>query len=374
MNSINIIDAVKKSGLVLAGCALLCPAAFGEVMDGTAATVNGKPVFQSEYNRNVDAIKEQYQRFMPEFFQQPDANEQIEKKVLEQMVDDILLQQYAEKMKLKVRDRELDNGVAEVKKSKFSVDENGKPRDDSEVDALFAKALNKESLTLEQFRDRLRKQLLVRKVIEEVVRPKVAAPTDKDIQACFDKIKFIVKGDTSVVKGMSEEDAQDLITLGQRFKDMTAERVRVRHLLVKVDPGASMADKSKALEKAQGFKKQLDKGDDFAELARKSSDDPESAARGGDIGFVVKGMFPALPEFENKAFSLGVGETSDPFETKFGYHIMRVEEKKAAQGLSYDDAKEDIGTFLMNQQLQKELLKLVKDLRDKADISYAAKK
>jgi parvulin-like peptidyl-prolyl isomerase len=86
----------------------------------------------------------------------------------------------------------------------------------------------------------------------------------------------------------------------------------------------------------QDIKKKLENGEDFAELAKKYSDDPGSKNKGGDLGFFTKGRM--VPEFESAAFSLKPGELSDPVKTDFGYHLIEVQEKKAGSSPDKTDA------------------------------------
>ena len=367
MTSINR-KRVFSTAAVVAICA---SAVSAKVMEDTAAVVNGQPILMSEYGKNKESILEQYKKNIPDFFQQKDAVAQLEQKVLDQMIDDALLFQQAEKMKIKIRERELETGIKEIKK-RFQVDESGKPLNEDEAENIFQRELRKEGVGMEQFRERIKRQLMIRKAIEETVRPRIQAPEDKEVRSYFEKINYLVKGDTSSLAGMADEDAQDLLGLSQRFKDLVSERIRVRHILIKVDEKASIVDKSAQLKKAQDIKKALDADGDFAELAKKNSDDAESAQRGGDIGFIIRGWM--VPEFEKAAFALGVGETCEPVETKFGFHIIRVEEKKAAQKLNYDEVKEDLAQYVGGRQMQKELLALIKDLRSKASIQITAQK
>lgn len=336
-----------------------------DVLNKIIAKVNGEPIMLSEYNRNRDTIIEQYRNAMPDFFKQKDAKEQLEKKVLDQMIDDVLLKQKAENMKIKVFERDIDNGVTEIKK-RFQVDETGKRLNDTESETLFINELKKENFTMAQFREKLRKQIMIRKFIDETVRPKVRLPTDEQVNEFFKKIKFIINGDTSTIKDMDEENAQDITIIAQKFKEITGERIRARHILFKVEDNANMVEKNKVLKKAQGVKKEIDSGTDFEELAQKYSDDKESAQKGGDLGYIVKGWM--LPEFESKAFSINVGEVSEPVETKFGYHIIKIEEKRAAQKLKLENVRDEIEQYLVNSEFRKELLKLVKELKTTAKI------
>lgn len=106
----------------------------------------------------------------------------------------------------------------------------------------------------------------------------------------------------------------------------TPEMVRARHILIKVDKSASNDDKAKARSKAEDILKRIKAGEDFAKLASEFSEDPGSKNKGGDLGFSPKGRM--VPDFEKVAFSLKPGEVSDIVETPFGFHIIKVEEKK----------------------------------------------
>lgn len=111
------------------------------------------------------------------------------------------------------------------------------------------------------------------------------------------------------------------------------EGLKARHILIRVAgapmpaaPGKKELTDEEALAKATAIKKQLDGGADFAELAKKESDDTQSGAQGGDLGSFKKGMM--VPPFEQAAFALPVGKISDPVKTPFGYHIIRVDAKE----------------------------------------------
>jgi len=159
---------------------------------------------------------------------------------------------------------------------------------------------------------------------------------------------------------------QDLLAVAARFREATAERVHLRHILFKVKEGAAPEEKKAALTKAQDVRKQLDGGLDFDEAAAKYSEDQESAKRGGDLGYVVKGMLP--PEMEAPAFKLQVGENSQPVDSKFGWHILRVEEKRAPQKLRFETVQPDLEQVLSQNAFAAELGAYLKDLRKEAKV------
>ncbi len=114
------------------------------------------------------------------------------------------------------------------------------------------------------------------------------------------------------------------------------ERVRVRHILIKTQ-GKPKDEAAKLKAKAEDILQQLRHGADFAELAKKNSEDPASAAKGGEYGWMVRGQ--TVPAFEKVAFSLKPGELSGLVETEYGYHIIQVEDKQPAHTQSFEDVK-----------------------------------
>ncbi|HAH08084.1 MAG TPA: hypothetical protein DCM05_16430 [Elusimicrobia bacterium] len=360
----------SKAVLLAAAAAFLALSAGAKVLEDVVARVNGKPLLLSEYNKNVRSVLDNYQRSMPQLLREEEVQKEIRKKVLDQMIDDELLAQDGEKSAIKITERELTRGIEEIQERSFRVDEmTGKRRSDFEVKKSLADELEREGLSEEQFRERIRRQILMRKVVEEKVRPLVKEPDEKKVQAAFDKLKTVASGSTDVVKGMSEDVAQAYIAFGTRLRDLTSERVRVSHILVKVSAAGaapSMMERNQALKRAEALKKKIADGADFGEVAAKESDDIESAPRGGDLGFILKGWMP--PEFENAAFTLPVGEVSEPVETKFGCHLIRVQEKKAKESLLLEKAKDDVVKFLGGIESQVELQNYVKKLRSAATI------
>jgi peptidyl-prolyl cis-trans isomerase D len=110
----------------------------------------------------------------------------------------------------------------------------------------------------------------------------------------------------------------------------------VRHILIKTQ-GKPKEEAPKLKAKAEDLLKQLKGGADFAELAKKNSEDTGSAEKGGELGWIVKGQ--TVPNFEKAAFSLGPGTLSGIIETEYGYHILQIEEKQTAHTQTFEEAK-----------------------------------
>jgi peptidyl-prolyl cis-trans isomerase C len=121
----------------------------------------------------------------------------------------------------------------------------------------------------------------------------------------------------------------------------TPESIRVRHILIKAAaPTASEEEKKAVKAKAEGVLERLKKGEDFAKVASEVSDDPGTKDKGGDLDFFPKGTM--IPAFEEAAFALKTGELSGVVETEYGYHIIKMEEKKEAVLEPYDKIKDKV--------------------------------
>ncbi len=119
-----------------------------------------------------------------------------------------------------------------------------------------------------------------------------------------------------------------------------AEQVQASHILVNEE------------KTAEEVKKKLDDGGDFAELAKEYSTDTSNAESGGELGYFGKGEM--VTEFDDKAFSMKKGELSEPVKTEFGYHIIKVTDKKEAKEAVLADHKDEIKDILFDQALQTE--------------------
>jgi peptidyl-prolyl cis-trans isomerase D len=139
----------------------------------------------------------------------------------------------------------------------------------------------------------------------------------------------------------------------------TPERVHVRHILLKTtDKPKEEIPKIRA--RAEELLKQIRAGADFAELARKNSEDPGSAEKGGDLGWIVRGQ--TVPAFENTSFSLKPKEISDIVTTEYGFHIIQVLEKEPARLKPFEEVKAELARDLKRQRV----FELMQNLADQA--------
>jgi peptidyl-prolyl cis-trans isomerase C len=125
------------------------------------------------------------------------------------------------------------------------------------------------------------------------------------------------------------------------------EQVHARHILMTTGAGATEATKSTALTKATAARERALAGEDFATLATEVSEGP-SAPSGGDLGFFARQQMVA--PFADAAFALEVGGISEIVETQFGYHVIKVEEKRPAATMSLDEVREPLADMMRQNQ------------------------
>ncbi len=131
----------------------------------------------------------------------------------------------------------------------------------------------------------------------------------------------------------------------------TPEERRASHILISAEKSLAAADRAKAKAKAEELLAEVQKNPDaFAELAMKNSQDPESAVKGGDLDFFGRGAM--VKPFEDAAYTLKVGETSGVVESDFGFHIIRVNDKRGGDKRSFEDARSEIETEIRLQLAQ----------------------
>jgi peptidyl-prolyl cis-trans isomerase D len=127
------------------------------------------------------------------------------------------------------------------------------------------------------------------------------------------------------------------------------EQVRARHVLIRVGPDASPDAIAEAEAEARAALERLQAGEDFAALAAELSDDVGSKAAGGDLGFFRRGQM--VKSFEDVAFARAPGELGEPVRSDFGFHVIRVEEKRPAQLRSYEEAREELAGEILGREM-----------------------
>lgn len=314
---------MRKLGLALAVSWPLVAGA--ELVDRVAAVVNNQVIAWSEVEQRAAP---ELQRVAAERdpARRGKLREQVMRAAVEQLVGDKLLDVEVREFNIDVTDAELDVALEDVR------------RQNNREPEQFVQLLAEEGYTLESYKAFMRKHLARLKLVNLKVRSRVKV-SDEDLRAEY-----------------------------ARFSRMEGEdpEVHARHILVKVDPGAPAEKVKAAEEKAQALAAEARRpGVDFVELAKAKSEGP-SASDGGDLGFFKRGMM--VPEFDKVAFALQPGEVSDPVRTRFGFHVIRVDERRAAEVAPFEDVRDQLRERLLRGQMEKYTAQYVQELKQKASV------
>jgi peptidyl-prolyl cis-trans isomerase SurA len=297
--------------------------AWAELVDRVAAVVNKDIIALSEVEARAAGDLQRI-RQEPDAKKRNDLRLEVLTRARDALIGEKLMEAQLRELNIDVSDAEVELGIEDVKKQ-------------NNIDGeQFEKLLMNEGYTMTSYKQFMKKHLARLKLINLKVRSKVKV-SDEDVKAEYAKISKL-----------ESEDAE----------------VHARHILVQVSPKATPEQVEAARVKATNLAAEARKpGIDFADLAKKKSEGP-SAADGGDLGFFRRGVM--VPEFERAAFSLPVGGVSDPIRTKFGWHVIKVEERRALAAKGFDDLKDQIRNRLLQMQLEKYTDQYVQELRAQA--------
>lgn len=166
---------------------------------------------------------------------------------------------------------------------------------------------------------------------------------------------------TSVAKDAQTEAAMHKVYDEAVTKVPDEQEVRARHILFRAAAGDEKASKA-AEDKAKAVEARLAKGEDFAKIANELTEDPSGKTNGGDLGYFTKEQM--VPEFANVAFTLDKGKVSAPVKTQFGWHVIKVEDKRVKPKPTYEQVKPQLEQFVV----RKAQAELVQKLRADAKI------
>lgn len=286
------------------------------------AIVNGEKIPQEELNHKLTLIKQRAASAGQQLDEQRLAN--LKEDIVNNMVEKELLYQKSQDLGITVDTETIDSQMQQFKQQ--FPDEN-----------QYKEQLSALGYTEELLRGEIEKNMAIQQLIEQEIAANVSI-SDEELKAYY-------------------EENPD------QFE--TPEQVKARHILIKTDEEADEAEKQAAKEKIQEIAKRLDNGEKFSEVAKEESECP-SSERGGDLGYFSQGQM--VKPFEEAAFSLAVGDVSDIVETRFGYHLIKAEDKKAADKKSFDEVKENLKEQLEQQKIKGKLPSYVENLKEDSDI------
>lgn len=286
------------------------------------AKVNDVKISQADMDRKFDLIRERYASMGVPLDESKIA--EFRENILSSLIDQEVLFQEAKAQGIVIDPEAVKQALDDFKKQ-------------FETEADFEKQIESMNYTEDVILSQIRESKIIEKYIEDTVMPTITV-TDADVKTYFDEHP-------------------------EEFE--MPERVHASHILLKVEPNASDASKAETRKEIEKIKTRLDEGEDFAKLAKDRSDCP-SKEKGGDLGFFARGQM--VKPFEDTAFSQEPGTISDVVETRFGYHLIQVQEKEAATKLAYDDIKDRLVEKLQQEKFKEMFPDYIESLKEKYTI------
>jgi peptidyl-prolyl cis-trans isomerase D len=352
--------------------------------DPTVATVNGQVISRAEYEQMYERASENLRRSNPDLPPAQLRSPEFKQLVLGQLISEKLLLGEAEKLGIRASDQEVAQGIASVATFK---DANG-----SFDKQRYLAALRDIRMTPAEFEASYRRDLTMQRVKDAVAASADVSeaqarqifnwigervrldyievlPTDfrKDVKVGEAEIEAYYKANQDRFQIPAQVTLRTLAFTPAylaKFQTVTddeiaeyyaankdamqePEQIHARHILVTVKDSDSEAGRKKAKERIDKLYKEARAGANFAKLAEANSDGP-SAPNGGDLGWFGKGAM--VPDFEQTAFALDKGEVSEPVKTRFGWHIIKVEDKKEGTAKPLEQAKDEIKNRLAEEK------------------------
>lgn len=294
-------------------------------LQGIVARVNGAEIREIELRRAKKIIVSG----QPGLQVPPERQKEFDQQALTQLVSTELLYQAGQKLAVKDLDKRVDEKLAESK-ARFANKED------------FAKAIKALDMDESELREYTRRDLVISNFIDQEIVARIKIGEEESRKFYDQNLDKFTRGET----------------------------VRASHILFGLDPKATVEEKKQAREKAEKLRKELAGGADFAALAKANSICPSSSL-GGDLGHFGKGQM--VPSFEQAAFALKPGELSDVVETQFGYHIIKVTERKGAETTPFKDVRARIEEYLKGQKVSAAVNDFLAEARKGAKVEILLK-
>jgi peptidyl-prolyl cis-trans isomerase D len=341
---------------------------------GTAAIVNGKVISTFDLQEQIRQSEAQNPQDISKL---PAAQRQQQlDRMRRETLDQLVRYEFQYQMAVANGILPIPEAVGELITSASAFQENGQFQRD-----LYFRFLSSRKLSAAEFEDRVGKDIVNNNFrslfMASWKSPSVMQKLNNELQETKLNIEFVKIDEDNFKVQIDNKDIQDYLVNEENLKKVKARydtnieqysspvEVKARHILIS-------GNDDKSLAKIKDIQKQIP-GKDFAELAKTYSEDPGSKANNGDLGFFGKGRM--VKEFEDVAFSLPVGTVSGPVKSSFGYHLIKVEERRGGEKKPFEDIKVQLAKeMLEGSQKESFLVELSAALKEKKNIDSLIKK
>ncbi len=329
---------------------------------GTAASVNGQIVSIAEFSEQVEMMQRDPRFAQLEQFGGDFARQMIRKQAIGALVDQRLLGQNLGKMGLLTPDAQVRDSIAEIPAF--------------QDDGRFSKTrylgyLQATRQSPGEFEEKMRRQLATgraARTFSMALRPlafeselvKAVEGKQANVEAVNIPTEALViadgvpQADVKAFLAKSDADGRVKTYFDSHTADFSQpEKAKVRHILIRAEKAKPEAVAAAKIE-AEKILAMVKGGGDFAKIATEKSQDPGSQKNGGLIDYFARGAM--VPEFEKYAFSAKPGEISDLVQTDFGFHIIKLEDRKPAADKKLEEVREDIAQILVAQEQSRDQL------------------
>ncbi|MEY4616309.1 MAG: hypothetical protein RJB66_1269 [Pseudomonadota bacterium] len=369
------INARSVTAFVLFGAIILVFALFGfpgsrpNLGQGIVAEVNGEIISGADLKEEVTQLERFYNQMFGGNFGMQGQRQLLENQAIENLINREILAQEATKAGVLVSDKEIRDFITDIPAF----------QEQSRFDKVrYFQYLEATRMTAQEFESKIRKEaqrMRVKRIFDAVdFNLDLLGKKEAEMGALKFNVQFAKMDREELMKTVviSEAQVQEYLKNADNMKKIEVEyethkgdtytnpeQVRAQHILIKVKEGDAEADKA-ALTKVMDLKTRAT-AVDFSKLAMGNSEDEGSKLKGGDLGYFGRGQM--VPAFESAAFGANVGDLVGPVKTNFGYHLIKILDKKAGKTLSIDEVKADIARKLIAEtQLDEKFQKLEESL------------
>ncbi|MBF0227436.1 MAG: peptidylprolyl isomerase [Desulfobacterales bacterium] len=296
-----------------------------EIVDKIVAIVNDDIITLSDINQESMPFEKRIKSAGYPSYKENELLKNLHSDMLNKLIDQKITDQEIKKTEIKISDKEVDAYIDRIKEANFMTSED------------FVRALSKDNLTVDEYKNQVKGQILRNKLVNYKVKSKIVI-TKEDIKAYYEKNKNLYAGE---------------------------KKYHLRHILMKISSFADTDEKKAVLKKMEEIYQKLKEGESFERIAKNYSESPY-ASKGGDLGFFK--IDELLGQIKENVYNLKEGEFTQIIDTEQGYQIFYLEKIENVNKKSFEESSSEIEKKLYDEIVEKTFKSWLSDLRQNSHI------